>query len=225
MVLLAVLDVGDDYPCSTSRGSCLEPRHLSMSFNLNQISIFMSGRCEHWVRNQYNLKRSGCILAQMGLCPDTLKLPQIAFRGFLFTLCCASHRACQKIVQPALSFNSLPHSVTVTNVAFLFVPNGLNKTLRHWECGSRREARRAAEERGRERTLMHGEDGTGSIILRSAYVCLCVTEHWRGSLMCVRVYICVYVLQKGRVASGEKREMKRMSVPLRKCHTGKICRF
>lgn len=72
------------------------PLKLSMSFNLNQISIFMSGRCKHWVRNQYNLKRFGCILAQMGLCPDTLKLPQIAFRGFLFTLCCASHRACQK---------------------------------------------------------------------------------------------------------------------------------
>lgn len=105
-VLLDVLDGGDDYPSSTSRGSCLEPKHLSMSFNLNQISIFMSGRCKHWVRNQYNLKRSGCILAQMGLCPDTLKLPQIAFRGFLFTLCCASHRACQKIVQPALIFTA-----------------------------------------------------------------------------------------------------------------------
>lgn len=43
--------------------------------------------------------------------------------------------------------------------------------------------------------------------------------------LCARVYICVYVLEKGREASGEKREMKRMSVPLRKCHTGKICRF
>lgn len=85
-----MLHGGDDYPSSTSRGSCLEPKHLSMSFNLNQISIFMSGRCKHWVRNQYNLKRSGCILAQMGLCPDTLKLPQIAFRGFLFT-CAAPH--------------------------------------------------------------------------------------------------------------------------------------
>lgn len=52
---------------------------------------------------------------------------------------------------------------------------------------------------------MHREDGTVSIILRSAYVCLCVTEHWRGSLMCcVRVYICVYVLEKGREASGEE---------------------
>lgn len=73
---------------------------------------------------------------------------------------------------------------------------------------------------------MHGEDGTGSIILRSAYVCPCVTEHWRGSLMvcvCVCLYLCV--LETGREASGEKREMKRMSVPLRKCHTGKICRF
>lgn len=29
----------------------------------------------------------------------------------------------------------------------------------------------------REGTPMHWEDGTGSIILRSAYVCLFVTEH------------------------------------------------
>lgn len=234
-ILVVVFDRWNDYTSSTSRGSCLEPKHLSMSFNLNQISIFMSGRCKHWVKNQYNLKRSGCILAQMGLRPDTLKLPQIAFRGFLFTLCRAAHRACQKIVQPALIFYSLPHSVTVTNVAFLFVPNGLKETLRHRECGSRREARRAAEERGRERTLMHGEDGTGSIILRSAYVCLCVTEHWRGSLMvclcvcvcmcaCIYLYMCVCA-REWREASGEKRMMKRMSVPLRKCHTGKICRF
>ena len=41
---------------------------------------------------------------------------------------------------------------------------------------------------------MHGEDGTGSIILRSAYVCPCVTEHWRGSLMvCVCVCVCVFI--------------------------------
>lgn len=47
-----------------------------------------------------------------------------------------------------------------------------------------------------------------------------------GWCACVCVYnICAYVLEKGREASGEKREMKRMSVPLRKCHTGKICRF
>lgn len=40
--------------------------------------------------------------------------------------------------------------------------------------------------------------------------------------------VCVCVLEEregGREASGEKREMKRMNVPLRKCHTGKICRF
>lgn len=44
----------------------------------------------------------------------------------------------------------------------------------------------------REGALMHWEDGTGSIILRSAYVCLCVTVHWRGSLIfCVCLYLCV----------------------------------
>lgn len=108
-MLLTEMDVGDEYPSSTSRGSCLEPKHLSMSFNLNQISIFMSGRCKHWVRNQSNLKRSGCILAQMGLCPDTLKLPQIAFRFFffffLFSLCAAPHTALvKKLRNPALIF-------------------------------------------------------------------------------------------------------------------------
>jgi len=76
---------------------------------------------------------------------------------------------------------------------------------------------------------MHGEDGTGSIIFRSASVCLCVTEQTHGlcacACQCVCVYICVHVLETGREASGEKREMKRMNSPLRKCHTGKICRF
>lgn len=57
-------------------------------------------------------------------------------------------------------------------------------------AGERHVERRKKEER--ERTLMHGEEGTGSIILRSAYVCLlCVTEHWRGSLM-VCVCVCLY---------------------------------
>lgn len=130
----------------------------------------------------------------MGLCPDTLKLPQIAFRAFLFTLCCASHRACQKIVQPALIFTAYLILWLSPTFAFLFVPNGLNETLRHWECGSSREARRAAEERGKERTLMHGEDGTESIILRSAYVCVCVTALERESnSVCVCVRVCVFI--------------------------------
>lgn len=43
--------------------------------------------------------------------------------------------------------------------------------------------------------------------------------------LCVFRSVCVCVLEEGREVSGEKREMKRMSVPLRKCHTGKICRF
>lgn len=39
--------------------------------------------------------------------------------------------------------------------------------------------------------------------------------------------LCVWAAgrERGREASGEKREMKRMNVPLRKCHTAKICRF
>lgn len=47
----------------------------------------------------------------------------------------------------------------------------------------------------------------------------------------LRVFILCVCAEKrggregGREASGEKREMKRMNVPLRKCHTGKICRF
>lgn len=40
---------------------------------------------------------------------------------------------------------------------------------------------------------MRGEDGTGSIILRSPYVCLCVTEYRRGSLM---VLMCVCVMSE-----------------------------
>lgn len=76
---------------------------------------------------------------------------------------------------------------------------------------------------------MQTEDGTGSITLRSAYVFLCVTEQWRGRLIFCGCLFCVCVCaggrEGGREASGEKREMKRMNVPLRKCHTGKICRF
>lgn len=45
---------------------------------------------------------------------------------------------------------------------------------------------------------MHREDGTGSIILRSAYVFLCVTEQWRGRLIFCGCLFCVYVLEEGR---------------------------
>lgn len=60
---------------------------------------------------------------------------------------------------------------------------------------------------------MHGEDGTGSIILRSAYVCLCVTEHWRGSLTvcvcactCVCLYLCVCATGREGGIRGEARD-------------------
>lgn len=164
-LLWTALNGGEDYPSTASRGSCPEPKHLSMSFHLNQISIFMSGRCKHWVRNQYNLKRSGCILAQMGLYPDPLKLPQIAFRGFLFTLFCASHRACQKIVQPPLIFTAYLILWLSPTSPFLFVPDGRkNETWRHWERGCSREARRAAEERGKGRgPLCIGRMGLGAL--------------------------------------------------------------
>lgn len=54
-----------------------------------------------------------------------------------------------------------------------------------------------------------------------------------SNVLCACVFICVCVCAcaggcsggREEKASGEKREMKRMSVPLRKCHTGKICRF
>lgn len=56
-------------------------------------------------------------------------------------------------------------------------------------------------------------------------LCVCVRACVR-LCACVCVYISVCMCRgKGREASGEKGEMKRMSVPLRKCHTGKICRF
>lgn len=102
---------GNENLYSTSRGSCLEPKDLSEPLHLNQISIFMSGRFKHWVRNQYNLNCSGCIPAPMGLSPDPLKLPQIAFRVCFSpsSLCFfASCGACQKkerkrkIAQPPL---------------------------------------------------------------------------------------------------------------------------
>lgn len=56
---------------------------------------------------------------------------------------------------------------------------------------------------------MHGEDGTGSIILRSAYVCLCVTRHWRGSLMvCVYVHVFISVCMCRRREGGIGGEVK-----------------
>lgn len=74
-------------------------------------------------------------------------------------------------------------------------------------AGERHVERQKKEER--KRTLMHGEDGTGSIILRSAYVCLCVTEHWRGSLMvcvCVCLYLCVCAGEGEGGIRGEARD-------------------
>lgn len=132
---------GDHSPYSASRGSCLEPKDLSESLHLNQISIFMSGRFKHWVRNQYNLKCSGCIPAQMGLSPDPLKLPQIAFRVCFFpsSLCFfASCGACQRggkkmhnrlssFLQLTSFFDCHPRCL------FLFVPDSLNETPRQWE--------------------------------------------------------------------------------------------
>ena len=72
-------------------------------------------------------------------------------------------------------FYSLPHSVTVTNVAFSVCAQRTKRdieTLGVWEQAERHVERQKKEER--ERTPMHGEDGTGSIILRSAYVCVFV---------------------------------------------------
>lgn len=75
------------------------------------------------------------------------------------------------------------------------MPDSLNETPRQWEQRRRGSRGSAAAERGEGKDLsVCREDGTGSIILRSAYVCLSVTVHGRGSLMfCVRVclYVCV----------------------------------
>lgn len=146
-----------------------------------------------------------------GFVPRYIKASSNSFWGFSFHFVPRLTQSLSRNCAPSSYFYSLPHSVTVTNVAFLFVPNGLKETLRHWECGSRREAYRVAEERGRERTLMLGEDGTGSIILRSAYVCLCVTEHRRGCLMvcvcvCVSLYMCVCAGEGKGGIRGEARD-------------------
>lgn len=150
---------GDESLYSTSRGSCLEPKDLSEPLHLNQISIFMSGRFKHWVRNQYNLNCSGCIPAPMGLSPDPLKLPQIAFRLCFFpsSLCFfASWGACQKkkkkknCATASHHFYSLPHSLTVTPVAFFCLC--LTVLTRHRDSGSSNEAeveRQRKEERER----------------------------------------------------------------------------
>lgn len=73
---------------------------------------------------------------------------------------------------------------------------------------NRRGARGATEERGRERTPLHGEDGTGSIILRSAYMCLCVTEHLRRehNALCACLYLCVCAEEGEGGIRGEARD-------------------
>lgn len=52
----------------------------------------------------------------------------------------------------------------------------------------------------REGALMHWEDGTGSIILRSAYVCLCVTVHpeRESNILCVFISVCMCWRMGGR---------------------------
>lgn len=98
-------------------------------------------------------------------------------------------------------FYSLPHSVTVTNVAFLFVPNGLNETLRHWECGSRSEARRTAEEKGegKDPDAWGGWDWKHYSQI-SICVSLCDRALERESNgLCVCVSVCLYLC----VCAGE----------------------
>lgn len=98
--------------------------------------------------------------------------------------------------------------------------------MRHRDIGSASLTRRVAEERGKgKRIPLYQEDGTGSIILRSAYVCLCGRALERELIiLCVFICVCMCWRKGGREASGGKCEMKRTNVPLRKCHTGKICR-
>lgn len=90
---------------------------------------------------------------------------------------------------------------------FLFVPDSLNETPRQWE-----QRRRGSRGEGKDLSVRR-EDGTGSIILRSAYVCLSVTVHGRGSLMfCVSVclYVCVCVrVPVVAVEEGRKRHQGR----------------
>lgn len=210
----------------------------------------MSGRFKHWVRNHYNLNCFGCIAAPMSLSPDPLKLHQIAFRVCFFPLLTlfphlirslSWKKKKEKLRNRLSSFLQLTSfSDCHPRCLFLFVPDSLNETPRQWK--QRRGRGRAAAERDEGKDLsVCRQEGTGSFILRSANVCLSVTVHGRGSLrfglcvyacvcMCARVCACPWFAvgrKEGREekASGEKREMKRMSVPLRKCHTGKICRF
>lgn len=61
----------------------------------------------------------------------------MAFRGFLFTVCAAPHtepvtKLCNQLIFLQLTSICDCHYC----VTFLFVPNGLNKTLRHKECGA-----------------------------------------------------------------------------------------
>lgn len=89
---------------------------------------------------------------------------------------------------------------------------------------------RERERNRKRRDLVHGEDFEqySQISLR---VCLCggaLVRECYGACKCVcgGDGSCVCVWRRWELGeSGEKQEMKRMSVPLRKCHTGKICRF
>lgn len=166
---------GDESPYSTSRGSCLEPKDLSESLHLNQISIFMSGRFKHWVGNQYNLNCSGCIPAQMGLSPDPLKLPQIAFRVCFFFFSphfvssphaeLVKKKKKKNCATASHHFYSLPHSLTVTPVAFFCLC--LTVLTRHRDSGSSGdEAAEVARQRKEERertSLRAGRMGLGAL--------------------------------------------------------------
>lgn len=83
----------------------------------------------------------------------------------------------------------------VTNVAFLFVPNGLNETLRHGECGSRREARRAAvkKRKGKDPDAWGGWDWKHYSQI-SICVSLCdraLVRESNGLCVCVFISVCM----------------------------------
>lgn len=196
---------GDESPYSTSRGSCLEPKDLSESLHLNQISIFMSGRFKHWVGNQYNLNCSGCIPAQMGLSPDPLKLPQIAFRVCFFfpplTLFPRLMRSLSKKKEEKLR-NRLSSFLQLTSLfdchprcLFLFVPDSLNETPRQWEQRRRGSRGSAAAERGEGKDLcVQGGWDWEHYSQISICVSFCDSAWERESnVLCECVFICVCV--------------------------------